>query len=116
MALKHLSFLNLKIFCALHAQGKLITKPSYLKVKSESLSFLEIIQGDICPIDPLSGPFRYFMVLIDEPTKWSHVCPFSTWNQAFPKFIAQVIRLRASFSESRIKSIQMYWRVHLKSI
>ena len=48
--------------CTACAQGKLITKPSYLKVKSESLGFLERIQGDICgPINPLSGPFRYFL-------------------------------------------------------
>ena len=94
--------------CTACAQGNLITKPSYLKVKSESLAFLERIQGDICgPINPLSGPFRYFMVLIDASTKWSHVCLLSTRNHAFPKFIAQIIRLRASFPENRIKSIRI---------
>jgi hypothetical protein len=50
-------------------EGKLILRPSYLKVKNESLKFLERIQGDICGlIQPLSGPFRYFMVLIDAST------------------------------------------------
>jgi len=94
--------------CTACAQGNLITKPSYLKVKSESLAFLERIQGDICgPINHLSGPFRYFMVLIDASTKWSHVCLLSTRNHAFPKFIAQIIRLHASFPENRVKSIWM---------
>ena len=97
-----------EFLCVSCAKGKLITKPSYLKVKSESPSFLQRLHGDICgPIHPLSGPFRYFMVLIDASTKWSHVCLLSTRNHAFAKFIAQIIRLRASFPENRIQSIRM---------
>ena len=57
------------VFLILHRainMGKLILRPSYLKIHAEPLKFLERIQGDICcPIQPLSGPFRYFMVLID---------------------------------------------------
>jgi hypothetical protein len=49
-------------FCV---KEKLITKPSYLKVKAKSSSFLEILQGDIYElIHPLLGLFRYFMVLL----------------------------------------------------
>jgi hypothetical protein len=56
--------------CIACATGKLILRPSYLKVKTEPLKFLERIQGDICgPIQPLSGSFRYFMVLIDASTR-----------------------------------------------
>ena len=47
------------------------------------------------------------MVLIDASTKWSHVCLLSTWNHAFPKLIAQIIHLRANFTENRIKSTRM---------
>ena len=94
--------------CTACASGKLIIKPSYLKVKNESLNFLERIQGDICgPIQPLSGPFRYFMVLIDASTRWSHVCLLSTRNHAFAKIIAQIIKLRANHPENRIKTIRM---------
>ena len=94
--------------CTACATGKLIIKPSYLKVKNESLNFLERIQGDICgPIQPLSGPFRYFMVLIDASTRWSHVCLLSTRNHAFAKLIAQIIKLRANHPEHRIKTIRM---------
>jgi len=94
--------------CVSCAKGKLITKPSYLKLNVESLGFRKRIQGDIYgPIHPLSGPFRYFMVLIDASTRWSHVCLLSTRNHAFAKLIAQIIRLRASFSENRIKAIRM---------
>jgi len=102
-------FPKLKDFlCTSCGTGKLIIRPSYQKIKDESLRFLERIQGDICgPIHPLSGPFRYFMVLIDASTRWSHVCLLSTWNYAFAKLIAQIIRLRASFPENSIKSIRM---------
>jgi len=47
------------------------------------------------------------MVLIDASTRWSHVCLLSTQNHAFAKLIAQIIRLRASFPENRIKAIRM---------
>jgi hypothetical protein len=60
--------------CTAYATGKLIVGPSPLKIKVEPLKFLERIQGDICePIEPLSGLFRYFMVLIDTSTRCSHV-------------------------------------------
>jgi len=94
--------------CTSCATGKLILRPSHLKIQAEPLKFLERIQGDICgPIQPLSGPFRYFMVLIDASTRWSHVCLLSTRNHAFAKLIAQVIRLRASQPEHQIKSIRL---------
>ena len=65
--------------CATCSQGKLITKPSPSKVLIESLSFLERIQGDICePINPPCGLFKYFMVLINASSKWSHVCLLSS--------------------------------------
>jgi len=47
-------------------KGKLIIKPSSSKITNKISNFLERIQGDICgPIHPPSGPFSYFMVLID---------------------------------------------------
>jgi hypothetical protein len=94
--------------CVSCAKGKLITKPSYLKLNVKFLGFLERIRGDICgPIHPLSRPFRYFMVLINASTRWSHVCLLSTRNHVFAKLIAQIIRLRASFPENCIKAIRM---------
>jgi hypothetical protein len=96
------------VMCTSCATGKLILRPSYLKIKTEPLKFLERIQGDICgPIQPSSGPFRYFMVLIDASSRWSHVSLLSTRNHAFAKLIAQVIKLKAHHSEHRIKTIRM---------
>jgi hypothetical protein len=94
--------------CTSCATGKLILRPSHLKIQAEPLKFLEHIQGDICGlIQPLSGPFRYFMVLTDASTRWCHVCLLSTRNHAFAKLIAQVIRLRVSHPEHQIKSIRL---------
>jgi hypothetical protein len=83
---------SLDFMCTTYATGKLIVRPSPLKIQVESLKFLERIQGDICgPIQPLSGLFRYFMVLIDASTRWSHVCLLSTHNHAFAKFSSIVV-------------------------
>ena len=99
---------NKDFCCTTYSTGKLILRPSYHKIRAKPLKFLERIQGDICgPIQPLSGPFRYFMVLIDASTRWSHVSLFLTCNHAFAKIIAQLIKLKAHYPEHRIQSIQM---------
>jgi hypothetical protein len=91
---------SLDFMCIACATGKLILRPSPVKIKVEPLKFLEQIQGDICGlIKPLWGPFRYFMVLFDASTRWSHVCLLSTRNHAFAKFMTQVIRLKANYHE-----------------
>jgi hypothetical protein len=62
---KHSDFI-----CTACGTGKLILRPPYLKIKAEPLTFLKRIQGDIySPIHLLTGPFRYFMVLIDASTR-----------------------------------------------
>ena len=94
--------------CAACFQGKLIIRPSPMKVNIESPAFLERIQGDICgPITPSCGPFQYFMVLIDASTRWSHVCLLSTRNIAFARLLAQIIRLLTQFPDYSIKKICM---------
>ena len=78
------------------------------KVDIESLSFLQRIHGDICELMHLaSGPFRYFMVLMDASCRWSHVCLLSTRNVAFARLLVQIIKFRAHFPEHSIKSIRM---------
>ena len=82
--------------CAACSKDKLIIKSSFSKVTFESPAFLERIQGDICgSIHPPSRPFRYFMVLIDASTRWSHVCLIYSRNVAFARLLAQIIQLRA---------------------
>ena len=90
------------------SKGKLIIRPSFTKIVSESPAFLKRIQGDIYgPIHPHNGPFRCFMVLIDASTRWSHVCLLSTQNVAFFILLAQIIRLRAQFPNHPIKTIRL---------
>ena len=87
--------------CAAYSQGKLIIRPLFTKVISESPTFLERIQGDICgPIHPLNGLFNYFMVLIDAST-------LSTINIAFSRLLAKIIQLRTQFPDSPIKTIRL---------
>ena len=94
--------------CTACSQGKLIVRPSHIKVLIKSPTFLERIQGNICgPIHPPCGPFRYFMVLIDASSRWSHVCLLSTNNVAFSRLLAQIIRLQAPFPDYPIKKIRL---------
>ena len=69
---------------------------------------LQMIQRDICrPIDPPCGLFRYFLGLIDASTKWLHVSLLASRNQVFPRLLAQIIQLRARFSDHPIQSIRL---------
>ena len=89
-------------------KAELIVRPSHTKVKFESPIFLERVHVDICgPIHPPCGPFRYFMVLIDASTRWSHVCLLATHNIAFSRLLAQIIKLWAQFLDYLIKSIRL---------
>ena len=107
--LKNLKILtNDEFSCAACCQGKLITRPSPMKVNIESPQFLERMHGDIGgPIHPSSGSFSYFMVLIDVSSRWSHVCLLSSRNLACAKLLAQIIRLRAQFPDYPIKTIRL---------
>ena len=94
--------------CTACLQGKLIIRLPRTKENFESLVFLERIQEDIRgPIHPASGPFSYFMVVLDASTRWSHVCLLSPRNATFATLLAQIIRLRAQFSEYPIKAIRL---------
>ncbi|GKA59382.1 retrovirus-related pol polyprotein from transposon TNT 1-94 [Tanacetum coccineum] len=94
--------------CTSCSLGKLIARSSPLKVENESPMFLERIQGNICgPIHPPCRPFRYFMVLIDASSRWSHVSLLSTRNVAFAKFLAQIIKLRAHFTDYTVKRVRL---------
>ena len=82
---------------------KVDNKTTTRKIRNESISFSEWIQGDICgPIHPPCGSFIYFMVLIDASTTWSHIFLLSTCNQVFAKLLVQ---LRAHFPNFLIKKI-----------
>jgi hypothetical protein len=86
----------------------LIIRSSKNKIENESPLFLERIQGNICGIiSPPRGPFKYFMILIDTSTRWSHICLLTTKNIIFTRLLAQIIQLRAIFLDYQIKSIML---------
>ena len=100
--------INPKNPCQACSIGKTNLKPIHVKPTKLVSKFLERIQGDICgPIQPACGPFKYFMVLVDASTRWSHVCLLSTRNAAFPKLLAQIIKLQAHHPDYPIKSIRL---------
>ena len=45
------------------------------------------------------------MILIDDFTRWSHVCLISTCNVAFARLLAQMIILQTQFPNYPIKTI-----------
>ncbi|KAL3683038.1 hypothetical protein R1sor_001060 [Riccia sorocarpa] len=97
-----------KSLCVPCAQGKLIRHPFEYKEPLQSPRFLERLHGDICgPIEPPSGPFRYYMVLVDASSRHSQVTLLSTRNLAFSRLLAQLIRLRVQFPESPVKFLRM---------
>ena len=94
-------------FCKACSLSKLGSRPSYAKDTKEirTIPFLHRIPGNICrPIHPYCGHFRYFMVLVDASTRWSHVALLSTRNAAYAKLLAQIIRLRAHHPDHPIMS------------
>lgn len=91
-----------------YSQGKLIISLSKSTVDVESLSFLQRIQGDIfVPINLGSGPFKYFMAMVDASFHLSHVCLLSTRNVAFSRLLSYIIKLKTHFPGHPIKSIRM---------
>ena len=90
------------------SQGKLIVRPLFNKIMSESPVFLERIHGDICrPIHQPCGPFHYFMVLIDASTRWTHVCLLSIRNVLIARPFVQMTKLRAQFPYYPIETIRL---------
>jgi len=78
------------------------------KDNQRTYSFSPADTGDICGlIQSPCGPFRYFIVLVDASTYWSHVCLLSTRNVVFPKLLTQIIKLRARHLDYPIKSLRM---------
>ena len=99
---------NLHQPCMACSQGKLILRPSVSKTIHEMPKFLERVHADVCgPIEPPSGPFRFFLIIIDASSKWSQVSLLSTRNMVFPRLLAHILKLKAQFPENPIKTIRV---------
>ena len=79
--------------CVACSQGKLIQRPFQWKLPTELPSRLQRLQGDVCgPINPPSGPFRYFLVLVDASETHFEVSLLSTRNVVFPKLLPMLLK------------------------
>ena len=94
--------------CGACAQGKFINRPSRWKLLTELPPRLHRLHGDICgPITLRSGPFRYFMVLVDAAGVHFEVTLLSTRNIIFAKLLAMLIRFKAHYPEFPVKTLRM---------
>ena len=94
--------------CEACIQGKMIQRPSQWQLPSELPPPLHRIQGDICgPINPASGSFRYFLVLIDASGSHLEVALLTTRNLVFPRILAILLRYKNHFPEHPIKFLRM---------
>jgi transposase InsO family protein len=94
--------------CGACAQGKLIKQPSRWKLPTELLPRLHRLHGDICgPIAPASGPFRYFLVLVDAAGIHFKLSLLSTKNVAFAKLLAMFIKFRTHSPDFPVKTLRM---------
>ena len=94
--------------CIACIQGKFNKKPSKWQLPSELPPPLYRIHGDICgPIDPPSGSYKYFFVLIDASGSHLEVSLLPTRNMVFPKLLAILIKYRNHFPKFPIKYLRM---------
>ena len=94
--------------CTACAQGKMINQPSRWKLPTELSPQLHRLHGDICgPIAPPSGPFRYFMVLVDAAGIQFEVSLLSTRNIVFSKLLAMLIKFRTHYLNYPVKTLRM---------
>ena len=94
--------------CAPCSQGKLILQPSWWKLPTELIPKLQRLQGDICgPISPISGPFRYYLVLVDASSTQSELFLLSTCNLIFPKILAILLRFCTHYPNQPVRSLQI---------
>jgi hypothetical protein len=94
--------------CSACAQGKMINRPSCWKLPTKLPLRLHRLHGNICgPIIPASGPFRYFMVLVDAAGIHFEVTLLSTRNIVFAKLLAMLIKFRTHNLDFPVKTLRM---------
>lgn len=70
--------------CCLFSNKKIIIKLSLVKI---DIRPLEYVLSNIYYLKcRLCGPFKYFVILIDASTIWSHVCLLSIRSLVFARF------------------------------
>ena len=94
--------------CEACIQGKYIKKPSHWTLPTELPPPLYRLHGDICgPINPPSGTFRYYFVIVDASGNHFEVSLLPTRNMVFPRLLAVLLRYRNHFPDHPIKFLRM---------
>ena len=89
------------------SQGKFLKQPSKWKLPSKLPAPLQQLQGDICsPITLASGPFCYFLVLVDALGCHAKVSLLNTQN-IFLKLLAMIIKIRVNIPNANIQILRM---------
>jgi hypothetical protein len=86
----------------------MITSPSISKIVYTIPKFLEQLNADVCdPIEPVSGPFKFFLAIGDSSSKQSQISLLSTRNLVFARILAIILKLRAQFPEDPIQTLRV---------
>ena len=94
--------------CTACTQGKLIQRPSRWKLSIKLPPLLHRLHGNICgPITPASGPFKYFLVLVDAASTHFEVSLLSSRNIVFAKVLAILIKFRTHHLDFSVKILWM---------
>ena len=74
------------------------------KVLPEFLSELSVdVHG---PVSPISGPFKYFMVVVCRGTRMCHVYLLTTKDLVLTQTVKHIVKMKTQYSERRIKKIR----------
>ena len=94
--------------CTACDQGKLIQRPFRWKLPSEVPPRLQWLHGHICgSIAFASGPFCYFLVLVDVAGVHFEVSLLSSRNIVFAKLLAMLIKFRTHHPDFSVKTLRM---------
>ena len=86
----------------------MIYKPSKWTLPTKLPPRLHRLHGDICgPITPASGPFRYFMVLVNVAGIHFEVSLLSSRNVVFAKVLVMLIKFRTHHPDFPVMTLRM---------
>ena len=86
----------------------MINKPSRWTLPIKLPLKLHHLYGDICGlITPVSGPFKYFMVLVDAAYIHFEVSLLSSRNIVFAKVLAMFIKFKTHHLDFPLKKLRM---------
>lgn len=87
--------------------GKMIRKPYQSKTKYRIMPNSRLHIDTKGPINPPSGDYRYFLVIVDESTRKGYVHLLSSKNESFAKILLTIQRLRTQYPQYPVQNIRL---------